>query len=41
MAVSWINVTRLFYVLALVPDIPADTDAEDLTNDNILSPHTS
>lgn len=28
-------------VLALVADYPAETDAEDVSDDNILSPYTS
>lgn len=28
-------------VLALVPDNPTDADAEDVTDDNILSPNSS
>lgn len=41
MAIRWIYVRRLHDVLALVADNPAETDAEDVSDDNILSPRTS
>lgn len=41
MAITQIYITRLLNVLALVLDNPAKTDAEDLSDDNILSRLTS